>query len=311
MMQRFGNTAQAAMKPLFMAMLTAGMALMIETAAMAVPIPDHVAAMIEAAASDAAQLKTVVDIAKKTNPDSTDEIDARVKAIGIAKTQAKQEKLAAQNVLDGWSGSGEVGAFASTGNTSNVGAVIGLKAAKETRRWKHSFNGIIDYQRQSGLVSKQRYLAGYEGHYNISPALYSLLTLSYESDRFSGFNRRFAESVGLGYNIFDTPTFRLSAEAGPGIRQTRFTDGIQDDGISARGAGNLWWKIAPDIVFTQDGSAFYSSFNTSFQARTALTTKLNGSLSARASFQMNTESNPPIGRRTSDTTSRVSLVYGF
>jgi hypothetical protein len=35
----------------------------------------------------------------------------------------------------------------------------------------------------------------------------------------------------------------------------------------------------------------------------------DGALSARASFPYNSESNPPAGRKNSDTTSRVALVY--
>jgi len=47
-------------------------------AAHAEPVPASVAAMIDAAAGDPASLKTVADIAKKTNPGSAAEIDAQV-----------------------------------------------------------------------------------------------------------------------------------------------------------------------------------------------------------------------------------------
>ncbi len=289
----------------------AAMAVLGASAAAAAPIPAPVADMIDAAAGDPAQLKVIADIARKTNPDSIAEIDAKIARITSAAAEAKQTKLASQSLLQGWSGSGEIGAFASSGNTNNTGVVVGVKLAKETRRWKHSLNGIVDYQRQSGVTSKERYLAGYEGHYKISPRFYALLTLAYDRDKFSGFNSRFAESLGLGYKIIDTANFKLSGEAGPALRQTHFTNGVRDNAITARGAGNLWWQIRPGIAFTEDASAFYGSFNTSFQSLTALTAKLNGALSARASFQVNTESNPPLGRRKSDTTSRLSLVYGF
>ena len=54
-----------------------GIALMSATAAVAEPLPDAVTTMLEAAAGDAAQLKTIADIAKKTNLHSVAEIDAK------------------------------------------------------------------------------------------------------------------------------------------------------------------------------------------------------------------------------------------
>ena len=57
-----------------------GFALMSATAAVAEPLPGAVTAMLEAAAGDAAQLKTIADIAKKTSPQSVAEIDAKLAA---------------------------------------------------------------------------------------------------------------------------------------------------------------------------------------------------------------------------------------
>lgn len=288
-----------------------GIALLSATAVVAAPLPDAVMAMLEAAAGDAAQLKTIADIAKKTNPQSAAEIDAKVASIETAQAKAREEKLASQSFSEGWSGSGEAGGFISSGNTNTKGVAIGVKVAKETLKWKHTLRGFVDYQRQNGVTSRERYLAGYEGNYNISPDLYALLTLSYERDPFSGFNRRFSQSLGLGYKIINNDSVKLSLEAGPALRQTRFTNGVNDNAFAARGAADFLWNINDGLAFTQTGLIFYDSFNTSTQAISALTAKLSGALSARASFQFNSESNPPLGRENTDTTSRVTIVYAF
>lgn len=281
------------------------------TTAMAAPLPDAVAAMLDAAASDPAQLKTIADIAKKTNPQSVAEIDARLAVIDKAQAAAREEKLANQGILEGWSGSGEAGGFISSGNTSTKGVAIGVNVAKDTLRWHHAFRGFVDYQRQDGVTSRERYFAGYEGHYNITPDFFALLTLSYERDPFSGFNRRFSQSLGLGYKIVNTDSLTLSVEGGPALRQTRYTSGFDNSTFAARGAANLDWHINDRVEFTQTGLLYYDSFNTSTQAISALSFKVNGALSARASFQFNSESNPPAGRKNTDTTSRLTLVYGF
>ena len=281
------------------------------SATQAAPIPDAVAAMLNAAASDAAQLKIVADIAKKTNPQSAAEIDAKVAGFAAAQAIAREEKLASQGFFEGWSGSGEAGGFISSGNTNTKGIAVGANLAKETRAWKHALRGFVDFQRQDGVTTRERYFAGYEGNYNITPNFYALATLAYEKDRFSGFDRRFSESIGLGYKVINTPSIKLAVEGGPALRQTRYTSGFNDNTFAARGAGNLDWRISPALTFTENATIFYDSFNTSVQSITALTAKLGGALSARASFQYNNESNPPAGRKNSDTTSRVTLVYSY
>jgi len=281
------------------------------TVAQAKPIPDAVAAMIDAAAGDAAQLKVVADIARKTNPQSVAEIDAKIAQIEQAQAGAREEKLASQGFLDGWSGSGEAGGSISSGNTNVKGVAIGVNLAKVSHRWKHAVRGFADYQRQNGVTTRQRFFAGYEGNYNISQNMYALLALSWERDPFSGFNRRFSESLGVGYKIINNDRMKLSVEAGPALRQTQFTSGTSDSAFAARAAGNFSWKVNDRIEFTQTGLFYYDRFNTSTQAISALTARLSGALSARASFQFNSESNPPAPLKNTDTVSRVTIVYAF
>ena len=57
------------------ALVAAG--LLTASVAHAAPIPDAVAAMLGAAAGDAAQLQVIADTAKKANPRSATEIDAK------------------------------------------------------------------------------------------------------------------------------------------------------------------------------------------------------------------------------------------
>ena len=71
--------------------------------AAAVPLPDAVGAMIDAAAGNPDQMKAIVEIANKTNPGSVAEIDARVAANAKMLAAAREEKLASQGVMESWS----------------------------------------------------------------------------------------------------------------------------------------------------------------------------------------------------------------
>lgn len=291
--------------------LLAGSALAFAGAAQAAPLPDAVNAMLDAAGGDEAQLKTVADIAKKTNPDSIAEIDAKVAAINAANAKAKEEKMASQTFFEGWTGSGEFGAFFTSGNTDNTGIALGLNFTKESLRWKHQFKGFVDYQQQNDVTTAQRYFAGYEGNYKISPRFYALLTLSYESDIFAGYDTRFSESLGLGYKVIDSPKVQLGLEAGPALRQTQFTDDTSESGFAFRAAGNFLWKITPTLEFTENAAYFYQDINSTFNSLTSLTWKLTDAFSGRFSFLYQNQTNPPPGLRNYDTTTRLTLVYNF
>ncbi|MCU0890623.1 MAG: DUF481 domain-containing protein [Sandarakinorhabdus sp.] len=279
--------------------------------AQAAPIPPAVDAMINAAAANPDQLKVVADIAKQTNPDSATEIDAKVAAINAAAAKAREEKLATQGFFEGWGGQGEAGGFISSGNTENRGLAVGVNLGKETRRWKHTLRGVMDYQEDNGVTSRERYFAGYEGNWKFNGHGFAVLALSWEQDRFTGFSSRFTQSIGIGYRLVDTPRLTIAVDGGPALRQTRFTNGINENTLAARAGLNGKWIISDRMTFTQTATYYADNVNNSLLSLSQLTAKLNGRLSARFSFQLNNESNPPPGRENTDTVTRATLVYNF
>lgn len=279
--------------------------------ARAEPIPPAVAAMIEAAAANPDHLKVVADIARRTNPASAAEIDAQVGVIEGERARRREQQLANQTFLQGWSGQGEAGGFVSTGNTSNRGAAVGVNLAKESLHFKHSLRGIVDYQEDRGLVSRERYFAGYEGNWKFNRRGFLVLALSWEQDRFTGFTSRFAQGLGIGYRLVDTPSLSIALDGGPALRQTRFVDGLNETALAARLAVNAKWVITPRLTLTQTASYYADNLNSSLLSLTQVTAKLNGRISARLSYQINNEANPPPGRLSNDTVTRATLVYNF
>lgn len=275
------------------------------------PIPPPVAAMIDAAAGNPDQLKVVAEIARKTNPASVAEIDARVAAIRSAADRAREERLAAQGVFQGWTGNGELGGFISSGNTENRGLAIGINLTKETRRWKHGLRGQVDYQEDQGITSRERYFAGYEGNWKFSPRGFAVLALNYERDRFTGFSSRYTEALGLGYRLVDGKRLTIALDGGPALRQTLFTNGVSENVIAARAAVNGKWQITPGLTLTETATYYADNVNSSLLSLTQFSARLNGRLSARLSLQVNNEGNPPPGRENTDTVTRATLVYSF
>jgi putative salt-induced outer membrane protein len=234
-----------------------------------------------------------------------------VAQINAAAAQTREQQLASQGMFDGWSGNGELGGFISSGNTENRGLAVGMNLSKETRHWKHSFRGLVDYQEDQGIISRERYFAGYEGNWKFSPRGFAVLALSFEKDRFTGFTSRFTQALGLGYRLIDTPSLTVAVDGGPALRQTMFTSGINESVVAGRAALNAKWVVSPTMTFTQSATYYADNVNNSLLSLSQLTARLNGRLSARLSFQLNNESNPPPGRKNTDTVTRATLVYNF
>ena len=282
-------------------------------AAHADPIPQPVEAMIRAAfeSGDAASFASTVNLAKKTNPGSTAEIDALAAQLHADADRIHHEKLTHEGFFEGWTGQGLAGLSNATGNTRNTGIALGLSFARDGIDWRHSFNATVDYARDNGIEDKDHYFAGWESDYKFSERFYALGLASWESDRFSGFDSRLSESVGLGYFLIKSPDMQLSVQAGPALRQTDYIVGGTQNSFAGMAAANYQWTILPSLIFSENATFYGESRDSTLTSNTALTAKLIGALSAQASFFVQYESNPPLGLENTDTTSRLALVYSF
>ncbi|PZQ54045.1 MAG: DUF481 domain-containing protein, partial [Phenylobacterium zucineum] len=223
----------------------------------------------------------------------------------------RMERLAAQRFSEGWKGEVQAGAFISSGNTRDIGGSAGLNLVKETLRWRHEVRANGEYQESAGRASKERYFAGYAGQWKLGGRTFVSLAASAERDRFAGVRSRFTESVGVGYRFVERPDLRVDLQAGPALRQVDYYQTGDEIAFAARLGSDLAWTIRPDLVFSQNTAVFLDSVSSTVTATTALTTKLRSDLSARTAFDLRYESEPPPGRRNTDTTLRTSLVYSF
>jgi len=296
----------------------------------AAELPQPVRAMIEAAIAggDPAKVRTVVEIAKQTNPDDVAEIDAlngafltKQREIAAAERARKEEALRTAGLLDNWSGRGQIGAFQSTGNSSNVGVTLSLNLARTGIDWQHRLKANIDYQRSNGRTSREQYLAAYEPRYQITDSLFAYGLAQYERDRFQGFSSRYSASGGLGYKLIDSKAAKLSLQAGPAWRRVDFLDGTSDSSLGALAGLEFGWQLAKALKFTQDANlvadgggaatVLVDSNNTSVLLTSGLEAKISDRLTTRLSYTFDYDSNPPLGAVSTDTLTRFTLVYGF
>ena len=143
----------------------------------------------------------------------------------------------------------------------------------------------------------------------------------YERDRFQGFSGRYAVSGGIGYRVLDEDNIKLSVKAGPAYRITEFNDGTSESRIAALLGLDFDWDISDRLKLTHDtnavaeggasAQAIIDSSNTSLNFVTGLNAKISDRISARVSYAIEYDSNPPAGAVQTDTLSRITLIYDF
>lgn len=293
-------------------------------------LPDGARQMIDAAlaSGDDAQIATVLELARTTWPDEAEDISeiesewqAAKSERAAAAAKAEEEAIRSAGLFDRWSGEGELGGFQSSGNSDTVGLSAGLKLKREGIDWSHRLRAHFDYQRQNGVTSREQLLAAYEPRWQFGENVFAYGLAQYERDQIQGVDARYAVSGGLGYKVVDREGLSLAIKAGPAYRVTEYTDGRSESRLAGLAGFDFDWQIFERLTLTQDANAvaetggealvIVDGSNTTLNLLTGLDFKVSDSLRARMSYQLDYDSNPPVGKVSTDTLTRATLIYGF
>lgn len=288
-------------------------------------LPQPVATMLDDAIANGteAEVDAVAKYARKALPGQEAEIDERLSgyrarlatAAAAAATAAAAETGKAESGGGGffahWTGQGELGGFLSAGNSDTKGLAAGLALTRETAEWRLNLRANADYQRSNGATSAEQFSAAIEPNYKVDEHLFFYGLGQYERDPFQGFDARYIVSGGIGYRPIATDNIKLDLKAGPAWRYTDFVSATDESALTGLGSANLLWKLSPTLSLNEAASVLMQSDKSTLTALTSVDAKINGSLSARLSYQLRHETNPPAGLKNTDTLSRMTLVYGF
>lgn len=294
------------------------------TAEPAGELPPAVAAMIDTvlASGDQAATDAVIRTAKRALPQSADAVDRRVAqwrtvpptqvAVAVAASPAPpvSAKLETDKASK-WSGEGEAGAFVNTGNAPGIGLVGGFKMLVEGENWRVGTNARADYQETAGIVTREQYRFSAEPNYKFDERGYVFGLGQYEQDRFQGFDSRYSVSGGLGYSLIKSDAAQLSVKAGPAWRVTEPVAAERESVVAGLASLEAKVTLTPSLQYSQDASIYSDATGSTFYTLAAIDSKLIGKLKARLSYMVQHETAPELGRLGTDTTSRLTLVYGF
>jgi len=246
-------------------------------------------------------------------------------ASAVAAAALLSAPALAEDAATGWTGEGSLSAGVSTGNTETTDLGLAVDATRDWGVWALGVQASADYGETDSTETRNRVFLGANLDRQINDKLFGFGSVSYEKDEFSGFASRTFIGGGLGYDIYDSDTLGWTVRGGPGLKideieavldttvvpATVITPETTEESLSAIAESNWRYGFNDNVGMTNDTKVLWADTSTQISNITALTAQLNGSLSARVSFEARHDTNPPLGFEDTDTISRVSLVYGF
>jgi putative salt-induced outer membrane protein len=277
------------------------------------PIPAPVQAMVDDVLANGtdAEIAAVVKYARRAYPEHSQALTAMVSRRNERREAQRREQLASTGFFEAWHGRGEIGASRSTGNNDNLGLYGSLTLNHEGLNWTHQARASLNIQETDGVRTQEQLLAAYEPHYKVNDRFSVYGLIQAERDPFLGFESRYSVSAGFGYALVKRPNFTVNVQGGPAFRIEDPINGGERESVSGRAAVDARVRLRPGVALTQNANAFLDSEGSTFNSATGLETQLIGRLSARISYNVQYESKPSNGLVSTNTQSRVSLIYGF
>ena len=210
-----------------------------------------------------------------------------------------------------WNAEAELGIVNTTGNTETESFVLKARVINTRDKWKHTVRGEALRKADNDVVSAERYFLSGKSQYTFRDRSYLYGLVTYEDDRFNGFDYQLLGVLGYGRTVWERETVKLDLEVGAGGRHSELDTGETNDEAVFRAAGDFEWKISESATFIQELSADVGQDATVTRSLTALTAKINSILSTRIAYQLRHTSKVPPGIEKTDTELTFTLVAKY
>jgi putative salt-induced outer membrane protein len=214
-------------------------------------------------------------------------------------------------VLNGWSGEGELGFSSTSGNTDSETLNAKLGLGKAHGNWKHNAKIAVLKASDSGVDSADSRVFTEKSEYRFAEHTYAFGRIKHEEDKFSGFDHQSVISFGIGHLFIETEIHKLEASAGIGYRDSEDDLGESNSEGVLDGEVKYQYVISPSATFNQNVQVESGDTNTYSKSETYLKLKINGNLNAKLGYEVKHNSDVPAGVDKTDTMTTVTLVYGF
>lgn len=215
-----------------------------------------------------------------------------------------------------WAGQAELGFIDTSGNTDtrSLNGKFNLTHDQQPMKTRLKLEALTS--EENGEKSKERYFAELKGDYTLSDRSYVASVLSYDDDRFTGFEYQGVLSAGYGYHVWQAKKGHFDVEVGPGYRRTSlYIRNDEGDKLEEEIIGRLSLDLAADIsdnaTFLETFTVEAGEFSTVYRSVMGLQSTLVSTLAMKLNYEVKYIDNVPEGTEKMDTIVGATLVYGF
>jgi putative salt-induced outer membrane protein len=232
---------------------------------------------------------------------------------GAPSTDSNTSEVSAEAT---WSGNAELGFIQTSGNsdTQSFNGKFNLERQRELVTTSLNLEALNS--KEEGVSSKERYIAAIEHDYFLGKRSYVASVLSYEDDRFNGYQYQSSLSVGYGYHAWADKQGTLDLEVGPGYRRSALEDRneesnkIEEEAI-ARASLTLLVNISESAKFTEKFTVEGGDSKIVYKSDMGIQSTLIGQLAMKISYQVKHTTEVPEDKKNTDSLVGVTLVYSF
>jgi len=232
---------------------------------------------------------------------------------------------AAADAEQPWEISTELGVIATSGNTETTSVQAKVNAKQYTDRWHNHYilNALFKRDQVTnadGTKQKEdtaeKYFASAKTAYQLDDDNSNLFLFgSHTDDKFGSYRKYSTVAIGYGTRLFESDTQKLDVEIGPGYFRGEqvFKDGTSttESGVLLRGAAAYRWQFTETAEFNQTISVEAADDNTRTIAESSVSTRINNSMQLKVGFNVSNDTDVAPGKKKTDTTTYVNLVYTF
>lgn len=210
-----------------------------------------------------------------------------------------------------WSGQVELGAVVTTGNTEQQNLKFQVDAERDSERFHHTMHVSGLRSSEDEVVTAQKYQTFYQGDYKLEGDHALFGRVSYEDDRFSGFEYQADATAGYSRSLMKRDDMTLRGDVGIGVRRSEFDTGMTETEFLTRLAARFRWQVSESARFRQLLSAEIGADSTITRSESSLESTVVGNLALKVAINIKHQSRVPAGAEKTDTESSITLVYRF
>ena len=251
-------------------------------------------------------------------------------ALCCVSLAAVAEEATAPKVKSPYTASAELGMLFKTGDTNSADVKAGFDFAHELAAWKSTVQLDLlvkksEQEDENGeehfTTDDQKWTAVAQTNYTLDKASpnYIYANVSYEDNRFSSFKSQSSISTGWGRRWFENDKATLDADIGPGFKRdvVRATETEPEETESAfiiQAQALYTRQINEHVLFKQRLVAKYatkSDANSTYKAKTSISTKLIESLQLKFSVTLDYNTEVDEDKENLNTETAMTLIYSF